>query len=461
MGRVVVEGDIEEVEAIDPDSREATKVAQLWTAGARLVRDQGPRKGSVIDEDWEVSSGSEFLPSKEGASTEDSVLLVDDSGEDVRVFGSDGDDAIDADADSGDGSGKGKSRKRRRQPIMEGRRSRRKAAGDGFMFDKDRRGVRATVPVSVRGRCTLEKIYKFNKTLETHQREAIEGMILKPILEYRPFSMQRESTTALVKAWVPRRKAFRLTGRFVSFSVYDVAFFTGLPVTGKRVEFREDDFSMTKLARSYIKVMKKLLDANREPEKLGLWLSLYAWVVMSGVMFPRTPYGTAWSVQAYMEDVRRLRKYAWAKAMWRIFMEAAEEMQSKLEGPVSDFQAWFYEHYRELEARLNMCEAHSEHPDARRQPGSIHSESGLETLARAGTELQEGTEHDSSELKGGEDNATFPTIGHIPGDSSEGHNMTTRTTDAVAPPGVCVDKWQAPQSTDILHLTLCYMSSIY
>ena len=59
--------------------------------------------------------------------------------------------------------------------------------------------MRGVVLVSVRGRCTLEKICKFNKTLEPYHREAIEGMIL---LEYRPFSIQRVLTAALVKVWV-------------------------------------------------------------------------------------------------------------------------------------------------------------------------------------------------------------------------------------------------------------------
>ena len=97
-----------------------------------------------MDEDWKVSLGSKFLPSKVGASTKDSVSLVDESGEDVGVSSSNGDDAADVDADSGDGNGKGKSRKRRRQPIVEGRQSRHKAAGDGFMFNKDRRGVKVS-----------------------------------------------------------------------------------------------------------------------------------------------------------------------------------------------------------------------------------------------------------------------------------------------------------------------------
>ncbi|KAJ8440453.1 hypothetical protein Cgig2_013612 [Carnegiea gigantea] len=314
------------MEAIVLDSGEATKVAQLWTAGARLhimktssvkqqvglfvrtgagsLRTGAPRKGSVMDKDWKMSSGSERA-----------------DGDDVGVSGSDGDDSDDAAhvaADSGDGSGKGGGRKRIRELIVEGRWWRRKAADDGFLFDKDRSGGRGVVPVSVRGRCTLERIYKFNKTLKPHQRKVIEGTILKPILDYRPFFMQRELTTALVKAWVPWRKAFRLAGRFVPFSMYDVAFFTSLSVTGKRVEFGEDDLSATELARmvrlcmaqyiteksdklkrekgskklvfrNYIKVMKKLLDANKELEKLGLWLSLCTWMAMSGVMFPRTP----------------------------------------------------------------------------------------------------------------------------------------------------------------------------
>ncbi|KAJ8429584.1 hypothetical protein Cgig2_023790 [Carnegiea gigantea] len=226
----------------------------------------------------------------------------------VCAFGdsnSEGGDAEEVHADSAEGSGMRKSRKRRREPTVEGRRWRQKAAGDGFMFNKEGRGLRGVVPISVRGRYTLEKICKFNKMLEPYHKEAIQGTILKPILEYHPFFMQRELTAALVKAWVPRRKAFRLAGRLAPFSVYDVALFTGLLVTGKIVEFGEDDLSTIELARmvclrmaqyvtgksenlksekgrkrpvfrNYIKLMKKLLDANKEPEKLGLWLSLYA-----------------------------------------------------------------------------------------------------------------------------------------------------------------------------------------
>ncbi|KAJ8432869.1 hypothetical protein Cgig2_033874 [Carnegiea gigantea] len=74
---------------------------------------------------------------------------------------------------------------------------------------------------------------------------------------------------------------------------------------------------------------------------------------MSGVMFSRTPYGAAWSVQKYMEEVRGMGEYVWAEAVCRILIEAIQEMQRKLEGPVFDMQmngfslliqVWFYEH---------------------------------------------------------------------------------------------------------------------
>ena len=114
------------------------------------------------------------------------------------------------------------------------------------------------------------------------------------------------------EAWVPRRKAFKLAGRLVPFSIYDIALFIGLAVTGKIMEFDEDDLSTIELARmvhlhiaqymtkksdnlksekgrkksvfkNYIKAMKKLLEANKGPEELGMWLSLYAWRVISGL----------------------------------------------------------------------------------------------------------------------------------------------------------------------------------
>jgi len=121
-----------------------------------------------MDEEWGMSSGSEYAPSEIGGSTEDTVSMVDESCKAVGGSSSEGDDTEEVDANSVEGSGKEKSQKRRREPTVDGRRGRQKAAGDGFMFDKEGRGLRGVVLLSVRGRCTLEKIYKFNKILEPY-----------------------------------------------------------------------------------------------------------------------------------------------------------------------------------------------------------------------------------------------------------------------------------------------------
>ncbi|KAJ8449477.1 hypothetical protein Cgig2_002274 [Carnegiea gigantea] len=298
--------------------------------------------------------------------------------------------------------------------------------------------------------------------------------------------------------------------------MYDVAFFTGLPVTGKVVEFGEDDLSMTELTtivrlcmaqyvtensdklkrekeskksvfRNYIKVMKKLLDANREQEKLGLWLSLYVWMVMSGVMFPRTPYRAAWSVQKYMGDVHGMGKYDWVKVIIPVLCPREDEIMVPT---VRDFMKidrfryylldaeehlkWAREELcveqgkhidtekrlqfrmirtKELEARLNMCRAHSEHQDAGHQHGGdvgvgIDNESRIESFPWRGNNFRQATEHDSSELKGGEKDAMFTTTWHNLGDSCDGQNMTMRTIDAAAPPEICIDIRKVPQCSE-------------
>jgi len=62
-------------------------------------------------------------------------------------------------------------------------------------------------------------------------------------------------------------------------------------------------------------------------------------MVMSGLFFPRTPYGVAWGVEKYVEDVASLGKYNFAEAVWRVLVESLDEMQNKLaSGEVSDVQ---------------------------------------------------------------------------------------------------------------------------
>lgn len=101
-----------------------------------------------------------------------------------------------------------------------------------------------------------------------------------------------------------------------------------------------------------------------------------------------------------------------------------------------------------------MYAAHDEAQDIAHEPRgdvgvNIHSECRLESLTRAGNDLRKETEHDRSEVKGREEDATSPTRVHILGDSTEGQNMAMRIIVGAAPLNVCDDGGQAPQCSEL------------
>ncbi|KAJ8427742.1 hypothetical protein Cgig2_021069 [Carnegiea gigantea] len=61
---------------------------------------------------------------------------------------------------------------------------------------------------------------------------------------------------------------------------------------------------------------RELCEENNEDEQVGLWLRLYVFMVLSGVLFPRTLYEAAWSMLHYVDDVTGMADYARAEAVW-------------------------------------------------------------------------------------------------------------------------------------------------
>jgi len=222
--------------------------------------------------------------------------------------------------------------------------------------------------VLLRSRCTLKKLVAVNATVTPLQRATLEGTMLEPFLEYCDIVMERHLTLALIKCWVPRWKAFRIAGRRVPFSVFDVALFTGLPATGRRVELDgeevESDVGIAVRARvaeweaeemgrrvpgksgkkrrffrNYVSAMVALCEEYSSDDGVGVWMKIYAFMVLSGVLFPCTPYGAEWNLLQYVEDIDTMGEYAWAEAVWRVLVETIEDTQRKLcEGPISEVQ---------------------------------------------------------------------------------------------------------------------------
>jgi len=87
--------------------------------------------------------------------------------------------------------------------------------------------------------------------------------MLEAFLEYCDIVMERQLTLALIRCWVPRWKAFRIAGRRVPFSVFDVALFTGLPATGRRVELDGEE------VESDVGIAVRARVAEWEAEEMG------------------------------------------------------------------------------------------------------------------------------------------------------------------------------------------------
>ena len=108
--------------------------------------------------------------------------------------------------------------------------------------------------VSVRRRCALDRAVSLNKSMMKFHKRAVKGTVLRPVRKYPTFAVKLNLALALVKCWVSRNMAFRLADWLVSFSMFDVALLTGLPVTGEMVPFYDDgvmtDFWGTNAAKS-------------------------------------------------------------------------------------------------------------------------------------------------------------------------------------------------------------------
>jgi len=165
--------------------------------------------------------------------------------------------------------------------------------------------------------------------------------------------MDRHLVQALMKCWNPEMKAFKVCSREITFSVYDVALLTGLPVTGKHVIFdqgagasevedvikasMDDHLSKerskqrtarldVRLYRNYVSIIVELCKQNNTPERLNLFRKLYS-LVMSGLLFPRTTGSVAWELIGMTEDVEGMGEYNWSAAIWNFLEEAMEDMK--------------------------------------------------------------------------------------------------------------------------------------
>ena len=137
-------------------------------------------------------------------------------------------------------------------------------------------------------------------------------------------------------------KAFRLADRLVSFSIFDVTLLTSLLVTGINfdddtltTEFgdmvrhrvhqeQEEELRRRKVGsrskdnsefKNFVATITYLCEKNAVEELFELWLKLYTWFVLSGLLFPHSMCRATWELQRYANDVHRMSRYVWMKTI--------------------------------------------------------------------------------------------------------------------------------------------------
>lgn len=71
---------------------------------------------------------------------------------------------------------------------------------------------------------------------------------------------------------------------------------------------------------------------------MDLWLKLFTWFVLSGLMFPHSVYQATWELQRPANDVQGVSRYAWVKAVWQYLVQCLDDVQRRLCNSISQLQ---------------------------------------------------------------------------------------------------------------------------
>ena len=161
---------------------------------------------SFEEENLMDSCGSDFEVGVEnGGENSPAVSLVEES-DFSDIFANVSGGGEEGGSSAGEGSShRRKQGERTRKKVVprEGGKVGQKAAGDGVVLGGNPLKEEKGRGVTVRGRCTLERLVTMNGRLIEYQKEAAKGCVLAPVMKYCSFAMERNLALALVKAWVP------------------------------------------------------------------------------------------------------------------------------------------------------------------------------------------------------------------------------------------------------------------
>ncbi|KAJ8424167.1 hypothetical protein Cgig2_032102 [Carnegiea gigantea] len=310
----------------------------------RKVKSRKRRQRSSIPEEqecWASSSGSNYVPDDVLGDNDGNVSLAKE--EDVDLHGREEMESSRRQCDE-----------RKRIPVEGKERYKRcMVVRDVVVIEDDPEiGVLIGLDPILHGKVTLDIVIDFVSKLGPVHVEAIKGTVLKAILQYCSFGLRKELTLAPIK----------IRGRLVPFTVFDVAFMTGLPTTGRRVEFDGEKEVSGDLGRMVRERIPEIVAAKKGSgsvrKKEGELLEPVNKVQLNGRVILLQVLVTAWC----------FRLYVWNSKL--------EKESHKLAEKEAEMLAY---HVHDLECRLQKHEDIHKYFKANNTPSATDHEGGVPT----------------------------------------------------------------------------------
>ncbi|MQL69816.1 hypothetical protein Taro_002115 [Colocasia esculenta] len=195
------------------------------------------------------------------------------------------------------------------------------------------------------------------KFRECH-KELMRATPFAPYVDIPPMKCFGISLLEEIIAHHEEGNVFNIGNKSLSFTVEDVALILGMPCTGYLVHHYGSSIEVSKLHKRFGKdtaftrqvIHGYLIDLVGSVEKEDIKDTVWLWILLllSTFLAPRSSYVCSPQMIKYLDDIERIRSYAWAVAFHELILhnieEASKMVESKL--PIHPIEQWLLEGQR-------------------------------------------------------------------------------------------------------------------
>ncbi|XP_031501564.1 uncharacterized protein LOC116265167 isoform X2 [Nymphaea colorata] len=182
----------------------------------------------------------------------------------------------------------------------------------------------------VQNRCGVIKLSNFLKNLKPKQRASLEGTAFAPLLSLPKLMVSQSLMYDLLQRWCVEKKTFQLGGKYVEFSLSDIALILGLRVVdagGTSLAQKSKKYDILKRIFEGKKIIKQrdveaALRKYHGDDHLEEHTRLALVYIMMTLLFPNSGTSIKSSYVALVKDLSKFNSMAWGKFVHEKLVES-------------------------------------------------------------------------------------------------------------------------------------------